>query len=168
MTRCRNGSRRRSAGQALVEFALVAPVFFAILFGLVDGARLVFAYNTLSDAAREATRLAAVQASHIGETPCLAPICPGTTSAFVTNVTTRANLLTPVVGDVSSLYVTCTASNGSPPTGTWSAHNDCASSNTAGNTVSVRLVVSIHPITPVFSIPFPTITLAAASTMAIP
>src|SRR5262245_33222332 len=28
--------RRRSRGQALVEFALVAPVFFALLFGVIE------------------------------------------------------------------------------------------------------------------------------------
>ena len=29
--------RRRSRGQALAEFALVAPIFFLLLFGIIEG-----------------------------------------------------------------------------------------------------------------------------------
>ena len=53
-------SRPAGRGQALVEFALAFPVFILIVFGLVDVGRLVYAYNTLSDAAREGARIAAV------------------------------------------------------------------------------------------------------------
>ena len=47
-------------GQSLVEFALVAPLFFLLLFGLIDLGRGVFAYNTIQNAAREAVRVAIV------------------------------------------------------------------------------------------------------------
>jgi Flp pilus assembly protein TadG len=55
--------RRRehgSSGQALVEFALVFPVFLIILFGIVDFGRAIYAYNTLANAAREGARVAIV------------------------------------------------------------------------------------------------------------
>ena len=55
--------RRRSAdhrGQALVEFALVIPIFLVLLVGLFDLGRAVFAYNTLTNAAREGARIAIV------------------------------------------------------------------------------------------------------------
>lgn len=52
--------RRRSAGQSLVEFALVLPVFILTLVALFDLGRAVFAYNTLTNAAREGARLAIV------------------------------------------------------------------------------------------------------------
>ncbi len=60
--------RRRGAedGQALVEFALVIPVFLFILFGLLDVGRLVYTNSTLSQAAREGARLAAAEAGWIG------------------------------------------------------------------------------------------------------
>lgn len=161
-------TRRRSSGQALVEFALVAPVFFAIVFGLIDGARLVFAYNTVSQATREAARLAAVQAGHLAESPCTAPVCPATTAALLANVAAQANDMTVVVGTISTVYVTCTPAGTAAPTGNWTAHNDCASSASQGNTVSVRLVASIKPLTPVFAIPFPTIGLSASASMVIP
>jgi Flp pilus assembly protein TadG len=47
-------------GQALVEFALVIPLFLLIVVGLFDLGRAVFAYNTLTNAAREGARMAIV------------------------------------------------------------------------------------------------------------
>jgi Flp pilus assembly protein TadG len=58
--RRRFSARRHRAGQALVEFALVIPVFLLLLVGLFDLGRAVFAYNTLTNAAREGARLAIV------------------------------------------------------------------------------------------------------------
>jgi Flp pilus assembly protein TadG len=51
---------RAGGGQSLVEFALAFPVFILIVFGLVDVGRLVYTYNTLSNAARDGARVAAV------------------------------------------------------------------------------------------------------------
>jgi Flp pilus assembly protein TadG len=52
--------RRRSRGQALVEFALVFPIALIVLFGIFDVGRLVFMYTGLTNAAREGARLAIV------------------------------------------------------------------------------------------------------------
>jgi hypothetical protein len=52
--------RRRSRGQALVEFAVVFPVIVLLGFGLVDVGRAVFEYNTLTNAARQGARVAVV------------------------------------------------------------------------------------------------------------
>jgi hypothetical protein len=43
-------------GQALVEFAFVAIFLFLVIFGIIDFARLFFAYATMSNAAREGAR----------------------------------------------------------------------------------------------------------------
>ena len=51
---------RRSRGQALVEFALLIPVFLLVLVSIFDLGRAVFSYNTLTNAAREGARLAIV------------------------------------------------------------------------------------------------------------
>jgi Flp pilus assembly protein TadG len=40
----------------VVEFALLAPVLFALLFGILDFGRAVFTYNTITNAAREGAR----------------------------------------------------------------------------------------------------------------
>ena len=55
--RAGQGGRR---GQTVTEFALILPVFLLILVGILDLSRAVFAYNAVSSAAREATRLAIV------------------------------------------------------------------------------------------------------------
>src|SRR6185312_16248181 len=58
--RRRTGSRR---GQALVEFALVLPIFILLLVGIFDFGRAIYAYNTISNAAREAVRVGVVDQS---------------------------------------------------------------------------------------------------------
>jgi Flp pilus assembly protein TadG len=55
--RRRRGTKR---GQALVEFALVLPIFILLLVAIFDLGRAVFAYNTLTNAAREGARMAIV------------------------------------------------------------------------------------------------------------
>ncbi len=56
-------SHHPERGQALVEFALVAIVFFIFVFGMVDAGRAVWNYNTLAQATREGTRYAIVHGS---------------------------------------------------------------------------------------------------------
>lgn len=49
---------RRHSGQSMVEFAVLAPVFFMLLLGTIDLGRAVYIYNSISDAAREGARAA--------------------------------------------------------------------------------------------------------------
>jgi hypothetical protein len=55
--------RRDSRGQALVEFALAAPLFFMVLIGIVVLGIIVFYNQQLTNAAREAARFAAVHSA---------------------------------------------------------------------------------------------------------
>lgn len=113
----RNHSPR---GQSLVEFALILPVLLIFVFGIVDGARLVFAYNAVSNAAREAGRTAIVdqylpdirakaaqQASLLGlptgdpgasECGLANPTQPGTCVSFRNHELTGACASPPLVG----------------------------------------------------------------------
>jgi hypothetical protein len=52
--------RASRRGQALAEFALVFPIAMLLLIAVFDVGRAVFAYNGLTNAAREGARLAAV------------------------------------------------------------------------------------------------------------
>jgi Flp pilus assembly protein TadG len=52
--------RRSRRGQALVEFALVAPIFCLILFSIIEAGRFIFFYEVLNNAAREGARYAIV------------------------------------------------------------------------------------------------------------
>jgi hypothetical protein len=54
----RKGLIRRHSGQSMVEFAILAPIFFLLLLGTIDLGRAIYIYNTISDAAREGTRAA--------------------------------------------------------------------------------------------------------------
>jgi len=47
-------------GAAMVEFSLIALVFFMILFGIIEFGRAFFTYNTLVEATRRGARVAAV------------------------------------------------------------------------------------------------------------
>jgi len=57
--RARRGTHR-SRGQGLVEFALVLPVMLFLFMILFDFGRAIYAYSTVSDAARQGVRLAIV------------------------------------------------------------------------------------------------------------
>jgi Flp pilus assembly protein TadG len=50
----------RERGQALVEFALVLPLFLLMLFAMVDIGRVIWANDNLANAAREGARWASV------------------------------------------------------------------------------------------------------------
>ncbi|HEY7936168.1 MAG TPA: TadE/TadG family type IV pilus assembly protein [Candidatus Limnocylindrales bacterium] len=50
-------------GQAMVEFAIVAPLFFLMLFAIIEFGWYVYQVQTLNDAVREATRYAIVHGS---------------------------------------------------------------------------------------------------------
>nr|MDA8218682.1 pilus assembly protein [Dehalococcoidales bacterium] len=52
--------RHGARGQALVEFALILPLIVLLTAGLIDGARAILLYNTVSNAAREGARFGIV------------------------------------------------------------------------------------------------------------
>jgi len=52
--------RKHPRGQALVEFALVLPILLILMLGILDFGRAVAAYNSVSNAARSAVRVAIV------------------------------------------------------------------------------------------------------------
>jgi Flp pilus assembly protein TadG len=82
--------RPKPRGQALVEFALVAPIFFFLLFGIIEGGRFILYYETLNNATREGARYAIVHGSRSScpsgpmEPGITAPACYDATGAKVT------------------------------------------------------------------------------------
>jgi Flp pilus assembly protein TadG len=59
-TRTRRGQRRRTRGQALVEFALVIPIFMLVLCGILDFGFMLFTRMSVINAARDGARAAIV------------------------------------------------------------------------------------------------------------
>lgn len=179
----------RPEGQTLVEFALVLPVFMLIVIGILDAGRAVYTNSTLSQAAREGARLAAVEAGCVGIAP-LPPgvvreptgdlgkqVCPLDLARFKVHVNDAVERMTVSVGPVASVHVSCNAGTTDDPVpgGDWteaSGGNGCddgsgASVGAAGDLVSVRIEHVYQPITPVIGSLFGSITLSGSASMVI-
>ena len=72
--------RAKPRGQAMVEFALVFPIFILLLVGLFDFGRVIWVNDTLASAAREAARFAIVHGGS-GSTAC--PVGPPAATAVI-------------------------------------------------------------------------------------
>lgn len=81
------GFRDDERAQALVEFALVMPIFLLLVTGIFDVARAVWQENTLAYAAREGTRYAIVHGA--SGNPIVGPcsVCLNPVSNNLANVT---------------------------------------------------------------------------------
>ncbi len=53
-------NRSKERGQSLVELALILPVLILVLLGILDFGRAFYAYNAISNAAREGARYGTV------------------------------------------------------------------------------------------------------------
>jgi Flp pilus assembly protein TadG len=107
-------------GQSLLEFALLLPVLFLILFGVLDLGRLFFANVTITNASREAARfavgnptnLAGIRSRAVNESSGIV-IAPNVTSACAalaqinqSAAFTSANCATASTGDPIRVTVT--------------------------------------------------------------
>jgi Flp pilus assembly protein TadG len=52
----RNQKTKDRRAQAMVEFAIVAPILFLLLFGIIEVGRMIFLYSAVVNASREAVR----------------------------------------------------------------------------------------------------------------
>jgi len=113
--------RRDRRGQSLVEFALILPVFILVLIGLFDMGRAIYAYNTVSNAARAAARVAivnqnaiAIQNEATDQSPGL-PVtvtlsgCTDIDSACTVTVSYDFEPVTPMIGAVFNPIISSTA-----------------------------------------------------------
>ena len=91
--------RGRSAGQSLVEMALILPTITLILMGVIDLGRVFYTYEALANAAREGARYCALH--------------PGDTSGTKSQIAGELDTL--VVADTSSTQCPDTA-KGNPVT----------------------------------------------------
>ncbi|HEU4672187.1 MAG TPA: TadE/TadG family type IV pilus assembly protein [Candidatus Limnocylindrales bacterium] len=142
---------RYSRGQALTEFALVAPLFFLMLFAIIEGGRFVFYYEVLNNATREGARYAIVNgANTIGCST--GPPLPGTSSCDPTgqDVIDRVR---------SSAFAMPAAAINVVPT--W---HDPAT-NRRGSTITVVASYTYSSLIPI--VPLPPITVQAESSLVI-
>ena len=127
--------------QALVEFALVAPLLVLLVFGTIDIGRAVFAFSTISQAANVGARLVV---------PGLGIDFPPPTDAQVVDaVRSRAAGVALTAAPAPNCNGLAAGSAGRPPTGTgWIYVNPvtagvdpCADVSTLGGHQPVRVTV---------------------------
>ncbi|MDA8202557.1 MAG: pilus assembly protein [Chloroflexi bacterium] len=182
--------RRRvaAAGQTLIEFALVLPIFLMMVFGVIDAGRYVYMDSVLSQAAREGARVAAVEASWIGwssnpsnplfNSACNTtdgPVCPPDAAHLQADVLSAANRMVAPFGPIAAVYISCDSPANGAPTGNWTSGSACTGASdpltpgtgATGNLVSVRVQLTFTPLTPVISQLFGSFTTSGSATMVI-
>lgn len=147
-------SRRRRRGQALVEFALVAPMFFLVLFGIIEAGRFIFYYETLNNATREGARYAIVNGANTIGCPT-GPAAPGSTPCDVAGDDVRARVRNAAFGVLSPLTV--------DPV--WQGFNGQPGNNGRGSTVTVTATFTYQSLIPI--VPLPPITITAESSLVV-
>lgn len=78
----RPGRRTRSRGQALTEFALIAPIFFFTMFAIIEFGRAVYTIQMLNNAAREGARYAIVHGAASSSPSGPFPSSYGSTNSY--------------------------------------------------------------------------------------
>jgi Flp pilus assembly protein TadG len=112
---------RRKRAQALVEFALVAPVVLLIIGATVDMGRGLLMYGLLSGASRDMARQGALE--YYSGSNTLPPDCTAlATPCALTSVVTGAHLLDSLGATV--VYLDSTAISSPPTYGTYVANAD--------------------------------------------
>ena len=110
---------RGQTGSAIVEFTLVALMFFMLSLGLAEFGRAIFDYSIVSSLAREGVRYAAVRGSASG------------------HAATAGNISAYVQSKASGMNVTVTV--------TWTPANN----NNPGSTVNVQVQYTFRSVAPV-------------------
>lgn len=63
---CRS-RRKKRRGTSVVEFAVVAPVFFLLVFGMIEYGRMIMVQQVLTNASREGARRAVLDGASTSE-----------------------------------------------------------------------------------------------------
>ena len=145
--RSRRWPRHRSRGQALVEFSLVAPIFFLVLFGIIDIGRYVYYVQILNNAAREGARYAIVHGTN-----SLAPTGPPEDPSGGAVVDVVRTYAVGVIGRADASVLAITA--------TWDPDN-----NHRGSKVTVDVTYAYHSLIPI--VPLPAIPVKGESTLVV-
>lgn len=161
---------RRSRGQALPEFALVAPLFFLLLFGIIEAGRFIYYYEILSNATREGARYAIVNGAGASEvTPFCptGPAAPGSTACDIDGGDVETKVRQASIGVLGSAVTvqrcwwivpgSCDFENGLPTFG--------PGDNARGSSVTVQASYTYRSLIPI--VPLPNITVTAESSLVI-
>ncbi len=152
----------RSRGQSMAEFALVAPLFFMLLFGIIEAGRFIFYYEVLNNATREGARYAIVN----GDSSLDCPTGPPATAANACDETGED-----VVQKVRDAAVGILGTGVAVERCWWNASNPCDFASHGGfinersATVTVAATYTYSSLIPI--VPLPNITVQAESSLVI-
>ena len=177
MTTNRTSARRR--GQALVEFALVAPVFFLLLFSIVEFGRAMYYVQILNNAAREGARYAIVHGNESTDPTGPPPGFPITTNADPyagdAKLAVRRFAIG-VIGNTGTSDFVVTVCYTAPATGSMyvcpdnNAGNDMGTGNNGRSDPPQNVTVTVkYSYKPIIAgiVPLPSFTLSGGSTLVI-
>lgn len=133
--------RARSRGQALVEFALILPVFLLMTIGIIDAARMFNAYVTLNNGTTEAAIFAGTTKGYLKVCPTGTTLCPppNLSPAWIDCSVDYDNVVCHLIGDSSFLDLTQTTVDAP----------SCAAGCVTGDTVSITAHYHFTPLLPV-------------------
>jgi Flp pilus assembly protein TadG len=146
----RSGMKHRRRGQAMVEFGLIALLLCLLFFGIFDFGMLLNGWISLTSAAREGARQAAIGIPLTCGAGCTAP----------TSVTAVVNAMAiPDATGTPTLTVyycpsgnsSCTSSNAIPSSQLVTPYGTCTSSCTGpvtGNLINVSVTAQLQVSTP--------------------
>lgn len=103
---------KQNTGQAIVEFALIIPVFLLLAFGILEGGRLIFSQMVVAEAAREGTRAVAISGDRTQAALAVNKF-PGTFTTTVTpsllvygqTVTVNVSMMVPILTPIISAFI---------------------------------------------------------------
>jgi len=163
--------RPRSAGQALVEFSLVIPLFLSLLMGIFDFGRVVWASNSLASAAREGARFAIVHGGspmdpcpvgplslQYGDPPAASASCPYPSPSK--QAVKNAALSAALAGGTSIAVAVCYGVGCSGDTDSTTGDGNNARGNPVTVTVSSQLPLTVPAL-----LGFSTFSVSGSSTM---
>lgn len=118
-------------GATAVEFVVVSAALLTVLFGLVAFGQAVYAYNLVSEAAREGTRFAMVRGSTCSGWPSACPATAADVQKYVQSTMSQQIYVNPNAGGAWSVTVNTT----------WPANNTgcTGASNSPGCVVQVQV-----------------------------
>ena len=142
----RSIARRRTRGQALVEFALLSPVLVMMVLGVIDLGRAFYTYEALANAAREGARYCSLHAHD---------------SNLVSGANVSSSTIDRVTGELAG-----TVSNISV-FGATTSDPACDTTVDDGSPVTVSVSTTFTPITPLIGsvLPGGSLTIEASVTM---
>jgi Flp pilus assembly protein TadG len=114
-------------GGSLVEFAIVAPVTFLLMLGLLIGGMGVFRYQQVAQLARDASRWASVHGTQYAQVT-------GNPAATATDV--YNNAISPYAAGLNLSNLTYSV--------TWNASNSPAHTNANGQKVANTVTVTVN------------------------